>query len=1209
MLKNTYTKEFTLMNKKYFNLHALIILVFCLTLPLSGADKTGSNRNIQKVTGSPAYTYMDINNISTIFRDNGISDIDAQQLNSGFVFPKGSGKTCAFESGFLWGGKINDSIKVGGSSYNSGLQSGKILSPGVAEDPDLAKNRIYRVRPDYKTASLTSEASNEGKGAADLYAQFDADWQNWPAADGAPYTDVNNNGQYDPDVDIPGVAGADLTIWYVANDLNSTNTVHLYGSTPMGMELQVTVWGYAQQGALGNMFFRRYLLINKGNSTVDSMYVSQWSDIDDGNATDDYAGCDTLLSLGYMYNANAVDATYDPLPPPAVGFDFFQGPVVAGTSADSAIFRGHKIGGKKNLPMTAFYYFARGDANVTDPTLQDYNGTIQMYNFFHGRVGKTGASFVDPNTGIATPFALAGDPVTRKGWIDGQVLPAGDRRLGLASGPFTMAPGDSQEVVVAEIAAGAIVGVDRLSAIGLLKFYDQQAQLAYDNFFNLPTPPPAPKVVATTFNKEILLNWGEDYTAVNATENFNAKGYTFQGYNVYQVPSKSATISQALRVATFDVVDGVGKIKDYEFDASKGDVLLTDVQFGNDVGVKRFLDIKIDDQGGGGSLINGKKYYYAVTAYSYNPSPSAVPNNLESPLVTISGPGATDGSITPHSLNPGVSYSAPVDKILNATHTSGIGDATVFYKVIDPSKLTGATYTIGFHSQPDKFVAAYAQVLDDGSAGPVTMTGSMVLDLAGTSLTYSVSITNVDSLTGPVTGSIFADSAGTTLKNLVFTTKTVLGKRVATASGTWTSTDESQPLSSAVLAQLIAQKISVTIETAANPTGEISVPITILSYPWYLDRGTTRLLQYQQNYSLDSTYAIIDGIQPIIGNLTFLAPITFLSKTLKVNGDPSDVTTPLSLWGDGYSVFGDATGTAKDFYGGGGDAATQTDFVQDLEFRFTGVPSDPAHPTECTIASGGSIATVRSRSSGAAIARIRIPFELWEVERNRQINVAIVDRNADGGSPWGDTGTPQWYRIAGRDYIVAVATPYTDDASAAAITAINRTSANSTWIVMFNDGESGTDAKWHTGDVYDIAYGNNMIPGTTATSDIYQFTVPAASSYSKAKAIADVEKINVFPNPYYAANSQELNKYQHFVSFNHLPVVATIRIFNLAGVLVRTILRNDAISQYTRWDLTNENGLPVASGLYIAYVDMPDLGTTKILKFTIIQKQQILDRF
>ena len=37
----------------------------------------------------------------------------------------------------------------------------------------------------------------------------------------------------------------------------------------------------------------------------------------------------------------------------------------------------------------------------------------------------------------------------------------GDRRVGLASGPFNMAVGDTQEVVVAEIAA---IGFDRLQA-------------------------------------------------------------------------------------------------------------------------------------------------------------------------------------------------------------------------------------------------------------------------------------------------------------------------------------------------------------------------------------------------------------------------------------------------------------------------------------------------------------------------------------------------------------------------------------------------------------------------------------------------------------------------------------------------------------------------------------------------------------------------
>jgi len=103
--------------------------------------------------------------------------------------------------------------------------------------------------------------------------------------------------------------------------------------------------------------------------------------------------------------------------------------------------------------------------------------------------------------------------------------------------------------------------------------------------------------------------------------------------------------------------------------------------------------------------------------------------------------------------------------------------------------------------------------------------------------------------------------------------------------------------------------------------------------------------------------------------------------------------------------------------------------------------------------------------------------------------------------------------------------------------------------------------------------------------------------------------MNVFPNPYYGVNTEELNKYQRFVTFNHLPDKATIRIFNLAGVLIKTIQHDQLGSQFERWDLANEFGLPVGSGLYIAYIDMPELGTTKILKLAIIQERQILDRF
>jgi hypothetical protein len=127
-------------------------------------------------------------------------------------------------------------------------------------------------------------------------------------------------------------------------------------------------------------------------------------------------------------------------------------------------------------------------------------------------------------------------------------------------------------------------------------------------------------------------------------------------------------------------------------------------------------------------------------------------------------------------------------------------------------------------------------------------------------------------------------------------------------------------------------------------------------------------------------------------------------------------------------------------------------------------------------------------------------------------------------------------------------------------------------------------------------------------SDIFAFDAPSVT-YSGETAVNDVQRINVVPNPYYGVNSEEINKYNRFVTFTHLPRVATIRIFNLGGILVREI-RKSSDSQFERWDLANESGLPVGSGLYIAHIEMPELnGEVKILKLAIVQEQQILDRF
>jgi hypothetical protein len=100
-----------------------------------------------------------------------------------------------------------------------------------------------------------------------------------------------------------------------------------------------TVWAYNLPGALGNTIFESTVLINKSGAPLDSTFLVQWADVDNGDANDDYAGCDVARGLGYTYNGKASDATYG-VQVPAVGYTFFQGPIIAtGNPADSAVFR------------------------------------------------------------------------------------------------------------------------------------------------------------------------------------------------------------------------------------------------------------------------------------------------------------------------------------------------------------------------------------------------------------------------------------------------------------------------------------------------------------------------------------------------------------------------------------------------------------------------------------------------------------------------------------------------------------------------------------------------------------------------------------------------------------------------------------------------------------------------------------------------------
>jgi hypothetical protein len=150
--------------------------------------------------------------------------------------------------------------------------------------------------------------------------------------------------------------------------------------------------------------------------------------------------------------------------------------------------------------------------------------------------------------------------------------------------------------------------------------------------------------------------------------------------------------------------------------------------------------------------------------------------------------------------------------------------------------------------------------------------------------------------------------------------------------------------------------------------------------------------------------------------------------------------------------------------------------------------------------------------------------------------------------------------------------------------------------VMVCSRRSG--AAWVAGDQFQINANH-----VNAANDVFEFTSSAPST-SGDVAKEDVSKVNVFPNPYYGVNVMETDRLQKYVTFNHLPAKATIRIFSLAGLLVRTIEHTGG--QFDRWNLRNTANLPVASGIYVVYIDMPDVGATKILKLAVIQEEQII---
>jgi hypothetical protein len=129
-------------------------------------------------------------------------------------------------------------------------------------------------------------------------------------------------------------------------------------------------------------------------------------------------------------------------------------------------------------------------------------------------------------------------------------------------------------------------------------------------------------------------------------------------------------------------------------------------------------------------------------------------------------------------------------------------------------------------------------------------------------------------------------------------------------------------------------------------------------------------------------------------------------------------------------------------------------------------------------------------------------------------------------------------------------------------------------------------------------------------SDVYRVNTANYKATPNKVDVAktQINRINVVPNPYFGTNAYERDQFTKVIRITNLPAQATIRIYSLLGELIRTLQKNDLRTTNMDWDLTNEDRLPVASGIYIIHVDMGEIGA-KILKLAVIQSAERLDNY
>ncbi len=1106
--------------------------------------------------------FNNYNNWSYVMRNNGSymydpQDADHDGSKAGGIFPRGTSSQLIYAGGFYIGTLKNGVPVVSEVEYDSEFQPGRITNSGIPFAELKAEDPLS---PSQKVYLIDRDNSSD-----------------WP--EGALHDRFGN----------PALI-ADAQTWAVFNDLDtSLSQDSLQYSPNPGLGIQVTLESYAFKGPKWeDIVYLRFILENKTNTDYTQTYFGVWSDPNiDQDPLYDLAGTDTVRNMLYVYNIPYWYG-YNPSSSSTVGFDILQGPIVRTHEIPTRDFlrnqnnktvieydpvQNHFKSRRLEedfINLLATSTALRGDDWTPPRSHNDRYNLIRGLEMWSGMV-KSGCAWNDY-------FVFRGNPFTEQGTCDvpGPLNPIScdpfgcdraDKRVLLNTGPFTIKAGQSQDLWIGIVAA---TGATPLDAVAKLWETDDMAQTFFDAGFPAPAPPEIPNLTVTALDGKVVLTWQNnaevsgdltgELLSISTDSGYSANYVKndFQGYRVYR--SLTGLQDSYELLAQYDKIDSLGIITN-RFINTHNHLDFEDIDLGENTGLTyHFID---------SNLINGQNYFYSVTAYDAQPyiagSDSMFfegirilkPSGL--PVSLESSILSNAASAVPSKSMSSMVYDAKLDSN-RAIHTLGNSDGYVTLEIVDPSKVKTLDYTLEFFKLPT-----------DSESAALVGREWLPSDLMAYRFISGNTVLKIDSRTDdPRTFYDRNDNGTFELGIDIFLDESAF----ATAQADINDPSAIQPLI------LDGIKVIVygpdngfkTFDVTANAGGALN--------PHAAGAATF------QGFPSSDPDLVID--QQVNGSFWFIAD--WRSSTLTTGSYGRFVINAVEEWNGWENIM-----------------------PYDFEYRFT---------------ASGQMAVFRN-----TLTLVPIPFEVWNVTIGTKLLVNILDdagtgnfqlltgSSADhpvsGGT--NDPRTCRFYVFQPHDmspgsggYNDWLAMPYPEDFSFTAIVIGRQVFVN-----------------WNGGDVVAGVY-NQPMPeiGTifrinttkpNSASDVFTFSSTANSVVTSKKDLKRALKdIKVVPNPFYKYSSFE-TQFDKLIKFTHLPDECTIRIFTVAGDLVRTI-RHNASSNNDRvntrpydedfepeasstsiekWDLKTANGRYVASGIYIALIESK--AGKRFVKFAIIQ--------